>query len=193
MAAILPLTWRLPDAVEIESGRPVLGRTLTAFAGALNHINGLHARGWYPVTGFQLASLAAADTDDVGFIKTERDHEHHRIPMYVAKGVTLLRVAVVALAYETGGTDEPEVAVSVYDSGGAAVDAGFTLLRGNGSLPGGEHEVAGANYLIPFVGELANRTLDVTAKQGSVVVLRIDTVRTLVLAAFVMPQVEATL
>ncbi len=193
MAAILPLNWRLPDAVEIESGRPVLGRTMTAFAGALNHINGLHARGWYPVTGFQLARLPAANAADMGFISTERDHEHHRIPMYVAKGVTLLRVAVVALAYEDGGTDEPEVEVSVYDSGGVAVDAGFSMLRGNGSLPGGEFEVRGANFLVPFVGEVANRSLDVTAKQGSVVVLRIDTVRTMVMAAFVTPQVEATL
>lgn len=193
MSAPLTLNWNLPGTVEIESGRPVLGRTLAALVGAMNHINGLHARGWYPVTGFQLASLAAASASDVGFIQGERDSEHHRVPMYVPNGVTLLRVAVVALAYKTGGTAEPEVAVSVYDSGGAAVDAGFSMFRGNGSLPGGELEIAGANYLLPFVGQVANRTLDVSTKAGSVVVLRIDTIKTLVLAAFVMPQIEATL
>lgn len=193
MAAPVPLGWRLPSTDEIVPGLPVLGRTLAALAGAANHVNGLHARGWAPVACYQLAAETVADADDVGYIVGPAEDEDHRIAYYVPEGVDLVRVAVVGLAYETGGDAEPVVAVSAYDSAGGVVDAGFDLTRGNGSLPGGEVKVGDAYWLVPFVGEAGARTLSLAAKADEVIVLRLDTTRCMLVGVFAMPDLAVTL
>ena len=53
MPAIVPVSWRVPSAGETRIGRPVLGRTLITFAGAINHLNGIHARGVAPTAAYQ--------------------------------------------------------------------------------------------------------------------------------------------
>jgi hypothetical protein len=193
MASPVTLAWSPPDSAEVVSGEPVLGRTLVAMCGAVNHLNGLHARGWLPISVGQTGAETPAAAADRGLIQGEAENEAHRVPFYIPLGVDLLRVAVVALAYRTGGAAEPEVAVSAYESGGAVIDAGFTLTRQAGGLPGGEVVVEGDYLLTPFVGELANRTLSVGTKEGNVVILRLDTVRCMVIAAFVMPELAVTL
>jgi hypothetical protein len=193
VASPVPLSWTPPDADEVIIGAPVLGRTLVAMCGCVNQLNGLHARGWLPVSVGQTGAETPAAADDRGLIEGEAENEAHRVPFYVPLGVDLLRVAVVALAYRTGGAAEPEVAISAYDAAGIAVDAGFTLTRQLGGLPGGEVVVEGDYLLTPFVGEVANRTLSVGAKEGNVIILRLDTIRCMVIAAFVMPELATTL
>lgn len=203
MASPVSPLWRVPRIPETHMGRPVLGRTLVAMAGALNHLNALQARGFAPVSIMQGPALAVADVDDVGYFHAEpARYESIWAPYYVPEGVDLLHVALVCLSWERDGTQAPEVTVDVVESGLVAmVDEGCTWTRATGALPGDEFSVAGDDYLRPYLIESSTRfqaadptsgptdprRLSVGSKAGSMVVIRVATIRCQVVALFVLP------
>lgn len=203
MASPVSPLWRLPRIPETNMGRPVLGRTLVAMAGALNHLNALQARGFAPVSIMQGPALAVADADDVGYFHAQPDrYESVWAPYYVPKGVDLLHVAIVCLSFETGGDQDPEVTVTVEASTlVSVVDEGCTWTRATGALPGDEFSVAGDDYLRPFLIESSTRfqaadptsgptdprRLSVGTKAGDMVVVKVATVRCQVVALYILP------
>ena len=203
MSAVIPTSWRVPASSETKSGKPVLGRTLVTMAGALNHLNGIHARGFAPTLGFQDPWA----TWTTGFVRGEPDkYETQRVPYHVPPGVTDVHVVMFCLSYETGGADIPHVDVSVVDSVGATVDVGCFWDRVDGTLPGVETRFRGSWHLLPYMVESANRQssdilgtpsarrrLSVAGHDGEVVVFKIDCLRTRVLSFFALPVPAVTL
>lgn len=208
MAAVVPPTWRLPTVAETYISRPVLGRTLTTLAGAVNHINGIHVRGFSPVQGYQYPKLPSADADDRGYLVGEVEDETHAILYWVPEAVDLLHIAMHCHSYANGGTgSEPSVTLTVEDGAGGVVDEGCVWRRGDGTLPGRETEVQGDNWLPPYLvesaaafrstdptgGPTAPRRISVGPKAGSVVVVKLVTSRTLVSALYLLPVPPVTL
>ena len=130
MSAIVPLTWATPAASESYTAAPVLGRTLGVFAGAQNHLTGIHVPGFCPALAYQ-DPPEATTADDIGYIEgPAQHHESVRLPYYIPAGVTLLGVHVTVLSYGSGDvTPPPVVAVSLYNTIGHVIDVGWTATR----------------------------------------------------------------
>ena len=208
MAAVVHPQWRLPGVAEMHISKPVLGRTLTTLTGAVNHINGIHVRGFAPVQAYQLPRWPSTDPDDRGYLVDERDDETHSILYWVPEAVDLLHVAMVCHSYESGGTGaEPSVTLTVEDGAGGVVDEGCAWRRGDGTLPGREREVQSEFWLPPYLvesddkfessdptsGPTGPRRISVGVKAGNVVVVKLVTVRTLVSALYLLPVPPVTL
>ena len=201
MAGIVPTGWTVPGASEMHIARPVKGASLVGLAGAFNHLNALHARGFSPVGCYQLARLASASAEDIGYIEGEVLNETHHVPYYVPPGVALLHVAMLVLSYETGGTADPSVTMDIRDDAGGTIDEGCTWARAEGTMPGHERLMRGRYRLYPALiesavaflstdptsGPTGPRRLSVSGKDGDVVVLRVVTVRAMLVGLFVLP------
>jgi hypothetical protein len=183
--------WAPPSEAEVAIGAPVLGRTLVGLAGALTHLAAVQCAGFVPISAYQGKSISGDDDDD-GWMLGEAEDEEHRVPVYVPMGVDAVTVHLVVMGYAEGGTEAPEVSVSVIDGLGGVVDAGFTLDRATGlgveALAGGR----GAR-LWPKWGQSIDATLALGTKAGSVVVLRIDTTRCMLVSALLVPAYPETL
>lgn len=211
MAGIVPQQFRVPAAAECHIAESVLGRTLVTMAGAFNHLNAIHARGFVPAMVWQGPSFTAADASDVGYqIGSETvnlsgtRYETIYVPFWVPKAVDLLHIVLVCLSYESGGSNNPVVTVTIDDTSGVDVDDGCTWTREAGTIPGSETNVGGEFYLRPFVVESTKRfqaadpaagtpsdprSLSVGSKAGSVVVAKIscDSARVIAAAFFPLP------
>lgn len=203
MASPVPLLWRVPAAAETRIGNPVLGRTLTGLAGALNHLNAVHVRGFAVATAYQAPAYPSADADDVGQRMGEVDrHETLYVPYRVPEAADWVHVSAWCLAYETGGTQSPEVTISVETVSGSSVDVGCTWTRAARTLPGMERRDRGRFMLAPFLIESSRRRnstdpggmtptdprqLKVGAEAGGVVIFKIASVRTSVVSFTIWP------
>lgn len=188
-------------------GRPVVGRTLGALAGALNHINGLHCRGFAPIGCYQLARLTGSPLEDIGYVVDEALNETHRIPYYVPPGVALLHVAAIVLSYETGGEATPSLTIDILSGAGASIDEGCAWDRATGTMPGSERGQYSFYELLPALiesaaafrstdptsGPTGPRRLSVAGKDGDVVILRVVTVRAMMVALYILPLPPVTL
>lgn len=203
MAAVVPVSWRVPAVAETKINRPVLGRTLTSACGAVNHLNGWQCRGFAPTAAYQ----DYWDEWENGLVKHEVDkYETQRVMYLVPPNVTDVHVVMFCLSAEEGGTDVPHIDVSVADSAGADIDVGCYWDRLEGTLPGREKKYRGSWHLLPYMVESANRPssdilgtpsarrhLSVAGHEGEVVVFKIDTTRCRVVSFFILPVPVLTL
>ncbi len=190
MATPVSRMWTLPAEEPIAVGRPVLGRSLVGLAAALAHLGGIQAQGFGVLCSYQ-APAVPDDADDVGWMVGEPDDETHRLPIYVPVGVDVVTVSLVVLALPDGGT-APSIEVSAYNSGGVAIDAGFTLDRGAGLaglvLAGGD-----GDRLWPCAAQSSAARLSLSAAAGEMAILHIDTVSAMVVSALICPEWPETL
>lgn len=154
----------------MQVGRPVLGRTLVALAGAATHLNGLHCRGFSPCMAYQEAAAATfSAAANVGYTRGEVDHhESQAIPYIVPPGVAEVHVALLCLSYEVrGSTPHPSIAIELVDGSGVQVDAGCVWSRDDGTLPGHETNVGNDYYLTPYLVESSTHdATDPTSQTG---------------------------
>ena len=200
MSGPVPLTWRPPAVAETHIGRPVTGRTLTAAAGALNHLNAVHVRGFASLSVYQGPLVSGAD--DVGYRLGEvTKYETCYAPYWVPEAVNLVHVGVWCLAYEHS-THVPSLTVDVVDASGAQVDIGATWTREARDLRGDETLDRGVYKLRPFLCESSTRyqTGDEVAatpspprrfavgdKAGSVVMFRFAGTYCAIVSAIIQP------
>ncbi len=209
MAAPLKLSFVLPTVAELQAGDPVLSRSAVVLGGGITHLQGLHCAGLQPTSTYLQAHAGTpgAFVYDLGWHTGEPDSETHRIAYYVPIGVDLLYVSAHVLAYDPGSTPDPEVTVEVLDAAGAPVDEGMTWTR-PATMPGmDEPGQAGLWILAPFKIESADRFLasdpttgptgprylSVGGKAGSVVIVKVTTIKARIVSLFLMPKVEAYL
>lgn len=200
MGSPVPLTWRPPAAAEANIGRPVTGRTLTAAAGALNHLNAVHVRGFASLSVYQ-GSLVSG-TSDVGYRLGEVDKYETAYGIYrVPEAVTLVHVGVWCLAYEHS-THVPGLTVDVVDGSGVLFEVGATWTREARDLRGDETRDRGVYKLRPFLCESAARyttgdessasptpprRFNLGSKAGSVVAFRFAGTYCAIVSAIIQP------
>lgn len=209
MAAPISPRFNLPKPAETYIGNPVLGRTLTALGGALNHLNVVHARGFSATSVYQRAAFASGNAADVGYRIGEVDAAETLVfPYYVPPGVDRLHASIWAMSYATGGTGaEPTLTMSIGTASGSPVDVGCVWDRADGTLPGAEFLSAGNWLLRPFHVESAARYttgdessgsptqprwLVVGAEAGSVVVVTVAALRAAVVSVSLLPVVPVS-
>lgn len=207
MTAPVSPFWRVPRVGETYMGEPVLGRTATGIAAMFNHLNGVQARGFVPISVYQGPALTSGHADDIGYIKGDLErYETIYAPFYVPLGVDLVHVALYCLCYETGGpslpAQSPTVTVTVEDASQVQFEDGCTWTRVSRDLPGDEFKKAGSYFMRPFLVESAPRfssadptagspsaprRLSLGSKVGTVVVMKIASERARVVAGWLFP------
>jgi len=201
--------WHLPPVDEIDAGLPVFGRTLATLAGALNHLQGWHCRGFAASDVWQGGQLTPGDSDDVGYILRQPEaHGEMAIPYYVSTGVEWVHVVLHVLSRAAGGATTPRVRVRVETASEVVIDDGVEWDRGSGTLPGSEDATrAGTPLLLPFrvessestVGDptpgvpTAPRRLYVGSEVGSIVIVRAVTERARIVGVHIIPEPLVTL
>ena len=200
MGSPVPGQWRPPAAAETYIGRPVTGRTLVTAAGALNHLNAIHVRGFASLSVYQGPKLSGAT--DVGYRLGEVDHyETAYAPYYVPEAVGLVHLGVWCLAYEHS-THVPALTVDVVDASGTVVEVGATWTREARDLRGDETLDRGVFKLRPFLCESAARyttgdesagspspprRFNLASKAGSAVVFRFSGTYCAIVSAIIQP------
>lgn len=200
MGSPVPGQWRPPAATETYIGRPVTGRTLVTAAGALNHLNAIHVRGFASLSVYQGPKLSGAT--DVGYRLGEVDHyETAYAPHYVPEAVGIVHIGVWCLAYEHS-THVPALTVDVVDASGAVVEVGATWTREARDLRGDETLDRGVYKLRPFLCESAARyttgdessgsptpprRFNLAGKAGAVVVFRFSGTYCGIVSAIIQP------
>lgn len=209
MSAPVPTTWRLPPVGEVDAGLPVFGRTLTTIAGALNHLQGWHCRGFAATDVWQGGQLDVADSDDVGFVTGQPEaHGVCVVPYYVPTGVDWIHAVISVLSVADGGSGDPTLTATVETASGGVIDDGCEWERPGGLLPGAESRTpGGTRLLIPYRvetsesiaqdatpgGPVAPRRLYVGSEQGSIAIVRIVTTRARVTGVHIIPEPVVTL
>jgi hypothetical protein len=200
MGSPVPMAWRPPAVAETNIGRPVSGRTLVTAAGALNHLNAVHVRGFASLSVYQGPKLSGST--DVGYRLGEVDHYETAYGIYyVPEAVTLVHLGAWCLAYEHS-THVPSLTVDVVDASGAVVEVGATWTREARDLRGDETLDRGVYKLRPFLCESANRyttgdeggasptpprRFNLASKAGSVVVFRFSGTYCAIVSAIIQP------
>ena len=200
MGSPVPMAWRPPAAAETNIGRPVSGRTLVTAAGALNHLNAVHVRGFASLSVYQGPKLSGST--DVGYRLGEVDHYETAYGIYyVPKAVSIVHLGVWCLAYEHS-THVPALTIDVVDSGGTVFEVGATWTREARDLRGDETLDRGVFKLRPFLCESAARyttgdesagspspprRFNLASKAGSVVVFRFSGTYCAILSAIIQP------
>ena len=188
-------------------GRPVAGRTLTAMAKALTHLNAYQARGFAPASVYIIPAWTSANANDVGYRINEPDrYETLYLPYFVPLGVDLIHVSLMCLSYKTGGSQAPAITVNILTSAGADVDKGCSWSRDVGDLPGSEITHGDNYWLPPYLAESAARfaTADPAAgttdprrlavgasaivpSEGTVVIIKISAIRVRIVSVHILP------
>lgn len=200
MGSPVPLQWRPPAAAETYIGRPVTGRTIVSAAGALNHLNAVHVRGFASLSVYQGPRISG--TSDVGYRLGEVDHYETAYGIYwVPEAVSLVHLGVWCLAYEHS-THVPSLTVDVVDASGTVVEVGATWSRDARDLRGDETLDRGVYKLRPFLCESAARyttndetsasptpprRFNLSGKAGSAVVFRFSGTYCAVVSAIIQP------
>lgn len=213
MASSVNPNWQVPRTPETNMGRPVAGRTLGGMAKALTHLNAIQARGFAPASVYMMPAWTASSYLDVGYVKGPVDHhETLYLTYFVPLGVDLIHVGLTCLSYETGGAQAPTITVNILDAAHADIDKGCSWSRDSGQLPGSEIADGGLFYLKPYfvesdarfnaadpaTGTTDPRRLAVGASaiipsEGAVVIIKIATVRTRIVSAYILPVPPVTL
>lgn len=200
MGSPVPMAWRPPAVAETNIGRPVSGRTLVTAAGALNHLNAVHVRGFASLSVYQGPKLSGST--DVGYRLGEVDHYETVYGIYyVPEAVSIVHLGVWCLAYEHS-THVPSLTVDVVDASGTVVEVGATWTREARDLRGDETLDRGVYKLRPFLCESAARyttgdeggatptpprRFNLADKAGSVVVFRFSGTYCAIVSAIIQP------
>lgn len=212
MSAPVPTTWRTPPAAELDAGLPVFGRTLTTLAGALNHLQGWHCRGFAAADVWQGPAGTYGASTDLGYITGQPEaHGTVIMPYYVPIGVEWVHLVMFVLslpATPDGGATTPTVTVTVESASGVARDDGCIWTRADGSLPGDHHWTRGrTRLLLPVQVETGSdraddptpgtpdtpRRLYVGDDVGGVAIIKAVTVRARIVAMHIIPEPLVTL
>ena len=213
MAAPVTPYWKVPRTPETHMGRPVAGRTLTAMARALTHLNVYQARGFAPASVYIIPAWTAANASDVGYIIGQVDrYESLYLPYFVPLGVDLIHVSFMCLSYETGGHQAPAITVNILAQSGADVDKGCSWSRDSGQLPGSEIAHGDKFWLPPYLAESVARfaaadpaagTTDprrlavgasaIIPSEGTVVIIKISAIRVRFVSVHILPVPPVTL
>ena len=170
MSAPVPTTWRTPPAAELDAGLPVFGRTLTTLAGALNHLQGWHCRGFATADVWQGEQITPGDSDDVGYITGQPEaHGLVIVPYIVPIGVDWIHLVMTVLSVplSDGGATTPIVTVTVETPSGATIDDGCEWLRSDGSLPGSSQMRARATPALSAASARVARNAITSARTSS--------------------------
>jgi len=200
MGSPVPMAWRPPAVAETNIGRPVSGRTLVTAAGAVNHLNAVHIRGFASLSVYQGPKLTGAT--DVGYRLGEVDHYETAYGIYyVPEAVSIVHIGVWCLAYEHS-THVPALTVDVVDASGTVVEVGATWTREARDLRGDETLDRGVFKLRPFLCESAARyttgdeggatptpprRFNLADKASSVVVFRLRGTYCAIVSAIIQP------
>lgn len=200
MGSPVPMAWRPPAVAETNIGRPVSGRTLVTAAGAVNHLNAVHVRGFASLSVYQGPKLSGST--DVGYRLGEVDHYETAYGIYyVPEAVSIVHLGVWCLAYEHS-THVPSLTVDVVDASGTVVEVGATWTREARDLRGDETLDRGVYKLRPFLCESAARyttgdegsatptpprRFNLADKAGSVVVFQFSGTYCAIVSAIIQP------
>lgn len=200
MGSPVPVAWRPPAVAETNIGRPVSGRTLVTAAGAVNHLNAVHVRGFASLSVYQGPKLSGST--DVGYRLGEVDHYETAYGIYyVPEAVSIVHLGVWCLAYEHS-THVPSLTVDVVDASGTVVEIGATWTREARDLRGDETLDRGVYKLRPFLCESAARyttgdeggatptpprRFNLASKAGSVVVFQFSGTYCAIVSAIIQP------
>lgn len=200
MGSPVPMAWRPPAVAETNIGRPVSGRTLVTAAGAVNHLNAVHVRGFASLSVYQGPKLSGST--DVGYRLGEVDHYETAYGIYyVPEAVSIVHLGVWCLAYEHS-THVPSLTVDVVDASGTVVEIGATWTREARDLRGDETLDRGVYKLRPFLCESAARyttgdeggatptpprRFNLASKAGSVVVFQFSGTYCAIVSAIIQP------
>lgn len=200
MGSPVPMAWRPPAVAETNIGRPVSGRTLVTAAGAVNHLNAVHVRGFASLSVYQGPKLSGST--DVGYRLGEVDHYETAYGIYyVPEAVSIVHLGVWCLAYEHS-THVPSLTVDVVDASGTVVEIGATWTREARDLRGDETLDRGVYKLRPFLCVSAARyttgdeggatptpprRFNLASKAGSVVVFQFSGTYCAIVSAIIQP------
>jgi hypothetical protein len=173
---------------------------LVTAAGALNHLNAVHVRGFASLSVYQGPKLSGST--DVGYRLGEVDHYETAYGIYyVPEAVSTVHIGVWCLAYEHS-THVPSLTVDVVDASGAVVEVGATWTREARDLRGDETLDRGVFKLRPFLCESAARyttgdeggatptpprRFNLADKAGAVVVFRFSGTYCAIVSAIIQP------